>query len=176
MAGPEVALRRVREDDATAHRRFGVSPEIVRMYGGDPRSPPANDPERARRWLGGLAAHPHAWVIEAFGALAGQVRLDGADGPDRRARLAVGLLGEGLLGRGIGRAAIGLALDHAFGLLDLHRVDLRVLAFNRRAIRCHFACGFVHEGTEREAALVGRERHDDWIMGILRSEHVARSS
>ena len=171
MEAHRIILRRPRRDDAEAVLRFGVSPEILRMYGGDPARPPANDSTRARRWVDALTAHPHAWAIEADGALAGQVRLDGVDEADRRARLAVGLLGEPLLGRGIGRAAIRLVLDHAFGPLALHRVDLRVLAFNERAIRCYRACGFVHEGTEREAALVAGERHDDWIMGILRHEH-----
>ena len=46
-----------------------------------------------------------------------------------------------------------LALDHAFGPLRLHRVSLRVLASNERAVKCYRACGFAEEGREREAAL-----------------------
>lgn len=34
----------------------------------------------------------------------------------------------------------------------------------------YLACGFVVEGREREAALVGAERHDDIMMGILARE------
>lgn len=109
-------------------------------------------------------------MIEADGALAGQVLLEGLNPHDRRARLVIGLLGDALLGRGIGRKAVGLALDQAFGPMGLHRVDLRVLAFNTRAIRCYEACGFRHEGTAREAALVGGEWHDDRIMAILEQE------
>ncbi len=85
----------------------------------------------------------------------------------------VGLLGDSLLGRGIGRAAIRKVLDYAFGSLGLHRVDLRVLSFNQRAIGCYLACGFVHEGTERESACIAGEWHDDWIMSILQHEHIA---
>ena len=145
------------------------------MYGGDPALVRPWTRERARLWRDRLIAHPCAWVIEASGAPMGEARLDGIDTTDRRARLAIGLLADGHLGRGIGRIAVGQVLDHAFGPLDLHRVNLRVLAFNRRAIRCYLACGFVHEGTERESALVAGEWHDDWIMGILRHEHEARS-
>nr|WP_246252582.1 GNAT family protein [Sulfitobacter algicola] len=93
---------------------------------------------------------------------------------DKRARLTIGLFGEAHLDRGIGREAICLTLDHAFGDMGLHRVDLRVLSYNQHAIRCYTSCGFVHEGTEREAAWVGGAWHDDWIMGILADEHYER--
>jgi RimJ/RimL family protein N-acetyltransferase len=45
--------------------------------------------------------------------------------------------------------------------MALHRVSLRVVAYNVRAIRCYSACGFVGEGSEREAAYIGGNwRHD----------------
>jgi RimJ/RimL family protein N-acetyltransferase len=121
----------------------------------------------AQVWFDRLSAHPHAWVIESDGALTGELRLDSLDTTDRHARLALGLFADSHLGRGIGRRAIAQALDHAFGPLGLHRVDLRVLAFNTRAIRCYTACGFRHEGTLRENAWIDGAWHDDLIMGLL---------
>jgi len=59
-------------------------------------------------------------------------------------------------------------------MMSLHRVSLRVLAYNVRAIRCYSACGFVEEGREREAAFVGGEWHDDVMMGLLAHEFAAR--
>ena len=40
-----------------------------------------------------------------------------------------------------------------YGLNDvgLHRIDLRVLAYNTRAIGCYLRAGFEEEGREREA-------------------------
>ncbi len=61
-------------------------------------------------------------------------------------------------------------MRHAFGTLGLHWLGLRVVAYNTRAICCYQACGFVVEGREREAALVGGERHDDVMMGVLARE------
>ena len=61
------------------------------------------------------------------------------------------------LGIGLGRQAIHLVLAHAFGPLGLYRVSLRVVAYNTRAICCYIAYGFVEEGREREAAVVGGE-------------------
>ncbi|MEM7487568.1 MAG: GNAT family protein [Pseudomonadota bacterium] len=162
-----VTLRAPEASDAAAHAARAPSPEIVRMYGGDPTTAAPPSLAASTRWVSWLADHPFARIIELDGVPVGHVRLHMLVEADRRARLAIGLFEEVYLGRGIGRRAIGLTLDHAFGAMGLHRVDLRVLAFNERAIRCYLACGFRHEGTEREAALVGEAWHDEWIMGIL---------
>ena len=55
-----------------------------------------------------------------------------------------------------------MALRHAFGKLGMHRVDLKVLADNARAIAAYRACGFV-EGSW----------HDDVVMGVLDREFAA---
>ena len=170
----EVTLRAPVETDAARHATFPPSAEFIRLYGGDASKVPPSSLERSRRWLRELSAQPCAKIIEEDGVAVGHVRLHSLSAADRKARLAIGLFGEELVGRGIGQQAILLVLDEAFDEIGLHRVDLRVLAFNERAIRCYRACGFVHEGTEREAAFLDGEWHDDWIMGILAREHEAR--
>ena len=166
-----VTLREPVQTDAEVHFRFPGTPGIVRMYGGDPAQLPAPSIERSRKWLEWLNGHPFARIIEAEGEPVGHLRLHSLNEEDRKVKLAIGLFGETNLGRGIGRHAIRLALDHAFEPMRLHRVELRVLSFNERAIRCYRACGFSHEGTERDSALIAGEWHDDWIMGILEHEH-----
>ena len=104
----------------------------------------------------------------------GTARLHGVDEHDRRARYAVGLLDSSRLGMGLGSEVTRTVLGYAFDELGLHRVDLRVLAYNTRAIRCYERCGFVEEGREREAAFVDGHWHDDVIMGILQSELTSR--
>lgn len=174
MAGrADVTLREPRDKDAEVHHARPFSAEIVRMYGGDAGAAPRRNLSRSREWLAWLRAHPFARMIEADGETVGHVRLHALCATDREAKLAIGLFEEARLGRGIGRAAVRLTLDHAFGHMGLHRVELRVLALNVRAIRCYRACGFRHEGTEREAALIDGEWHDDWIMGIPAHEHPA---
>src|SRR5262245_48613499 len=54
-------------------------------------------------------------------------------------------------GRGVGRRALALVLEHAFGTLGAHRVWLDVITHNERARRAYAAAGFVHEGVQREA-------------------------
>lgn len=166
-----VKLRDPVDADAQVHFAHPPSAEIVRMYGGDATNLPVADPVRSDHWLRWFRDHPFAKMIVCEGKAVGHVRLHNLDKADKRARLAIGLFAEADLGRGIGRKAIALTLDQAFGRLGLHRVDLRVLAFNIRAIRCYEACGFDHEGTEREAVRIGGAWEDEWIMGILAQEH-----
>jgi RimJ/RimL family protein N-acetyltransferase len=82
-------------------------------------------------------------------------------------RAAIGIADAALLGQGLGSEAIQLAVAHAFGPMGLHRLSLRVLAFNGRAIRAYQKCGFRVEGRERESALIDDVWHDDLIMGLL---------
>jgi [ribosomal protein S5]-alanine N-acetyltransferase len=76
--------------------------------------------------------------------------------------------------QGYGREAIGLLLDHAFGDLDLHRVQLDVHADNARAIACYEKLGFVREGALREAYFREGRFGDLLVMGILAREWRAR--
>lgn len=144
------------------------------MYGGDASNLIEPSLKRSKEWVAWMKQHPYAKIIELKGEVVGHIRLHSLSRSDRKARLAIGMFSENFLGKGIGRRAIDLALEDAFGTMGLHRIDLRVLAFNERAIRCYLSCGFVHEGTEREAAFIDEAWHDDWIMGILEEKYKAR--
>ncbi len=170
LQGTAVLLRPPRPEDVAGRLALGNDPGIMRMFGADATDWPPLTEARAKRWVEDITAHPHAWVVEHEGRLLGEARLDALDRHDARARLAVGPYDPGKLGKGLGREAVRLVLAHAFGVLGLHRVSLRVVAYNTRAICCYSVCGLVVEGREREAALVGGERHDDLMMGVLARE------
>ena len=166
----DLLLRRPRPGDVAERLALGNDPGVMRMFGVDPASLPPLDEAGAARWVQRLARHPCAWIVQHDGRLLGEARLDAISAPDARAQLAVGLYDAAKLGRGLGRQVVRRVLAHAFGAMGAHRVGLRVIAYNTRAIRCYTACGFQVEGREREAALVGQERHDDILMGILAAE------
>lgn len=175
LTGPRITLRPPRDEDAEARRSLGIDPDIVRMFGGTVAEPGAMTAEEAEVWLDHLRLQEPGWVMELDGRVIGAAFLHGVSHEDRRARLALGILIPTLLGQGLGREAVRLVLGHGFGPMGLHRVDLRVLSFNERAIRCYRACGFREEGRERESARVGGEWHDDIIMGVLAREFGARA-
>ena len=105
-------------------------------------------------------------MIDA-GRYAGHIRFHGLDPHDRRTSLAIGIEDPAFLGRGHGTEAVQLALGWASGEGRLHRVSVRVLESNARAIACYRKCGFREEGREREAAPVKGRREDDIIMGLF---------
>ena len=173
LTGPRVTLWPVQLGDVAARLALGRDEGIVRMFA-DPAGLLPFTEASAVRWVEGIAASPHAWIVEHEGRLLGDVRLHDLDESDQRALLAIALLDRAKLGLGLGRETVRLVLRHAFDALRLHRVGLRVVAYNERAIRCYQACGFTEEGREREAARIGDARHDDVMMGVLAREFTWR--
>lgn len=168
LSGDRIVLRRPVAADVTARLMLGRHKAIVEAYGGafDPATPYTTaHAEAAIRFL---EKQTYAWVIDAGGYI-GHIRLHNVVMEDRRAALAVGIDDPGYIGKGYGTEAVRLALSYAFSS-GFHRISLRVLASNARAIACYRKCGFVEEGRERETAFVRGTWNDDIIMGILETE------
>ena len=72
----------------------------------------------------------------------------------------------------MGTEAARLVLGYAFDTLGLHRISVRVLARNRRAIRSYEKCGFRTEGRERETVFLKGQWEDDIMMGLLDREFI----
>jgi len=102
------------------------------------------------------------------------LRLD--PGYARSAELSVMLCEASAHGKGYGREALGLLLDHGFHDRDLARVQLTTRVDNAKALACFEALGFKREGILRESRFAGGRRHDQVIMGLLQREHRAEAS
>jgi RimJ/RimL family protein N-acetyltransferase len=174
LTGARVVLRPPVDADIEMRLALGLDPQIHRMFGGSRSDLAPYTRQMAEAWLSFMRTHPFAWAMAVGQRLIGEIRLDKFEAGDRRATLAIGILEPAALGKGYGSEAIGLLLAHSFGSLALHRIGLRVLAYNERAIRCYQKCGFVIEGRERESAMVDGAWHDDIMMGILAKDWVDR--
>jgi RimJ/RimL family protein N-acetyltransferase len=174
LTGARLILRRPRAEDVEARFRLGRHREIVEAYGGafDPAAVFTRD--NAQSQISFIEQHEVAWIIDVNGFI-GHLRFFGLDRRDRRAALAIGIEDPASLGKGYGSEAIRLALSYIFST-GLHRISVRVLARNDRAIACYRKCGFQVEGREREAALVDGRWQDDLIMGVLEREFVRTSA
>lgn len=85
-------------------------------------------------------------------------------------------LDAGFEGRGLVTRAVTAVLDHAFGPLGLHRVELQTTTNNTRSQRVAERLGFTQEGVLREAAAFPDERRDVVVHGLLAQEwHSAAS-
>ena len=173
LEGAHVRLRRASADDAEARFVFGTDTEIVKMFGGGLSDAKPMTRAAAERWAQRQANDPHAWIIEVEGRLVGDIKLHSIVDQDRRASMAIGIYDRTCLGKGLGTEAIRLLLQYAFTELRLHRIGIRVLAYNERAIRAYAKCGFVIEGRERETAFVDGRWHDDFMMGLLSTDYMA---
>lgn len=176
LQGKNLRLRPAYVDDVEARLSLGNPAEIIEMFGVNPSDVRLMTRENAAGWVQKLIDNPHAWVIEIDDRLAGEIRLDNLDLRDRRASMAIGIYDPKLIGKGLGSEAILLVLQYAFADLRLHRISVRVLAHNRRAMRAYQKCGFVVEGREREAAFVNGAWHDDVMLGLLEHEFLPRSA
>lgn len=167
LRGPRVLLRDVSADDVDARFALGNTPAIIRMFGGDPTQVRDITRDAAEAWVKAQQTEAYAWVIEGDGAMLGSVRLHTVNHADKRAQIAIGILDPDALGKGYGTEAMQVLATHAFDTMGLHRLGCRVIDFNARARASYEKVGFVVEGREREAALIGKDRHDDLIMGLL---------
>lgn len=164
-------LRAFTETDIAGRADCGNDAEIHRMFGASSSTFPTSTMtrEEAAAWYAGVASddNPLHWAIEYEGRFIGTARLHSVNEIDRRARFAIGILDRNVLGIGLGTEVTQEVLDYGFRTVGLHRIDLRVLAYNDRAIRCYHRAGFIEEGRERDAALVDGRWYDDVIMSLL---------
>ena len=100
----------------------------------------------------------------------GLVTLAGIDHLRQSATLHIMIGSSKNRGRGMGTFAVLSMLRHAFYDLNLHRVELSVLATNEAAIGLYEKCGFSREGTRRQACYKQGKFVDMYEYGILRGE------
>ena len=171
MSWLRIRLHQPRPEGAEARLALGRDLEIVRMFGGNTSHPlPPLTMAEVGRWLKDLRRHLHAWIVEHEGRLIEEARLDRLETSMTRGRVSRWASTIPQSSESAGPETVRLVLTHAFEVLKLHRVDLRVLAYNDRAQ----SCGLVIKGRGREAALAAGARHDDVIMGILAPEFRAK--
>ena len=106
----------------------------------------------------------------ADAVLVGFVYLNNIDWFARNAEFGI-LIGErSRQGEGLAKDALTLVADYAFTTLNLNRLYLRVVAFNKRALRLYRSFGFVEEGVQRQHAFVQGRYSNVVLMGLLRRE------
>lgn len=175
ITGENIVLRRIKESDIDDRRVFGRPDEFMYMCGGNRQTNTGIlEPEDLQNWYQKhlqCTDDKIAWIIEYNNKCIGGARLHNISKADNNATYAIGIWDVSSFSKGIGTEATKLVLNYAFNILKLHRVDLRVLDYNKRGIRCYEKCGFKKDGVLRENAYIEGEYHSDWVMSILENEY-----
>ncbi len=169
LSGARVTLRTPRPSDQVTLERLRSDPEIDHYMGVDPGS--------GLLWrqvfLGEHSGSIADFVIAGSDDLPiGLISLWDRSIPHQAAELSI-WVGEGHRNGGNGTEALRLALRHAFGAMGLHKIYLRVLEYNARAIRTYEKCGFEIEGTLRDEMKVQGRWYSLIYMGLLADEFAA---
>jgi aminoglycoside 6'-N-acetyltransferase len=160
LSGDRLTLRPMTEHDLGAVAAMLAEPS-VRGWWGD------QDPDKIRSEL--LEdAEVETFAIDVEGTLAGVVLVAEENTPEyRHAGLDISLATE-FQGRGLGREALRLVIDHLAGERGHHRFTIDPDAGNERAIRCYTAVGFRPVGIMRGYSNVdGRGWRDGLLMDLL---------
>lgn len=173
LIGQNIILRKVRKSDIRDRVACGRVDEFSFMYGAEANE----DKFSLKDGIAWFDSHENrqglSWVIEYHDKCIGDIFLHQINKEDRRARMAIGIFDKNYVSKGLGTEAVKLVLCHAFRKLNFHRIDLRVLSYNKRAIKSYKKAGFKKEGVERETAFVRGKWRDDVIMSILDHEYKA---
>lgn len=89
---------------------------------------------------------------------------------DRKGTLGIFIGEREARGKGYGAEAIRLLLDYGFNYLNLNNINLDVLSFNERAIKCYQKCGFKEYGRRRKCKFINGKYYNKVSMDILAEE------
>lgn len=102
--------------------------------------------------------------------IVGEIVINDIDWGNRIANIRLAIFEEKNYNKKYGTDAILLALDYGFGMYQLHRIELQVYSFNKRAIHVYEKLGFKKEGILRDYLYFDHEYHDAIVMSILETE------
>jgi [ribosomal protein S5]-alanine N-acetyltransferase len=167
-----VRLRRPEPKDIDLLYQYKNDSQVARLLGGFSVGYARND---VSDWI---EAHRQQrdeviWIIadtETDECL-GHVGLYRLDHRIRSAELAILLGAKSRWGQGIGRTVTQAVVEYGFQMLNLNRIELKVLEDNQRAMRLYQHLGFREEGALRQAQYKEGRYLNVVMMGLLREEY-----
>jgi RimJ/RimL family protein N-acetyltransferase len=170
LRGSRVLLRPVEKRDITIYYDIW-SNEDVRRLDGSFTLPPSKEYiiENFNRLLN--LEKKYLSIINEKGVLVGYITFEGARDCCNVYSLGI-TIGRNYWSRGYGEESIRTLLKYLFMNKGAERVELEVLEFNERAIKCYTKCGFVQEGVKRNRIFSDGRYVNLIIMGILKEEYV----
>ena len=161
LRGPRAVLRPLRADDVGVLAAIAAEPSVARWW--------RDVPEAELRAKAAGEDGVTAFAVEVEGTVVGMLQFYEELEPDYRHAAIDLFLATSAQGRGLGREALSLAVEHLFSELGHHRITIDPAADNDRAIRCYEAVGFRTVGV-MHASERGPDGtfHDGLLMELVR--------
>ena len=100
----------------------------------------------------------------------GTVSLEKISWINRTATLGIFIGEEDYRSKGYGTEAIKLILEYGFKYMNLRNINLDLMEFNTRALKCYEKCGFKEYGRRRKCRFINGKYYDCISMDILAEE------
>lgn len=166
----QIYLRPITEEDTEKIVTWRNNPEIKKFF----ISQADFTTEGHLRWLHQVVEPGHACQLiicdKANDMPLGSVYIRDIDHEQHKGEYGIFIGEEAARGRGIGTQAARLAIEYGFHKLGLHRIYLRALAGNDRAIRSYEKAGFKQEGYLKDDAYINGKYVDIVWMAIVNEE------
>jgi ribosomal-protein-serine acetyltransferase len=114
------------------------------------------------------------WHLFSDDALCGSLRINHIEKESHKVSIGY-FVGADHQGRGIATKAVRAIAAYCFNSLNVNRIELRCATDNLPSMRVAERCGFVREGTLRQAELLGGAYADLFVFGLLREEFLPTS-
>ena len=165
-------LRSAREEDADAYYEYNFQPldhETARMTGSKTYYSKEEVIGFFKKSIVSTDRYDFV-LVSPDGHIIGESVLNEIDEDVKSANFRICIFHSDVCNKGIGSWMIEKTLEFAFENINLHRVELDVFSFNKRAIRAYEKAGFKYEGRRRDAIKDGETYADDILMAILEEE------
>lgn len=164
-------LRKVKESDINDRYYIGRHSEYEHMCGGSTfENPQYPNLDFWKGWYENQLKEECSFIIEYYNKSIGVSKFHHISLEDNNATYAIGIFEPTYYSKGIGTEVTKHMIKYGFEELKLHRIDLKVLNYNTRAIKCYEKCGFKVDGIMRENAYIDGVYYSDVVMSILESE------
>ena len=167
-APPAVRLRALERADLPRSLAWVNDPEITRFTG--TLYPVSAAEEEA--WYERLQNDPaqRIFALEIEGGLhVGNGGFRDIQPVPRKAELWIYIGDRSRQQSGVGTAAIRELVKFGFERMNLHRIWVRVFAYNERALKAFEKCGFTREGLLRDDVFRDGRFHDTHVLSVLES-------
>jgi RimJ/RimL family protein N-acetyltransferase len=172
LEGEKVYLRPISVEDTDLYFSMLFHPEVRMLTG----TQAAFTKEQIQNYLEGKTKDTTSSILLLIAlkeneVVIGDIALQSIDHLNRNANIRIMINPENARGKGYGTEAIQLLLEHAFGVLNLHRIELNVFSYNEKAYKVYERIGFKKEGVQRDALYYNHKYHDSILMAILEDEY-----